>query len=141
MARSERESAAASGSLELGEWLVQPDQNRISRDGESVQLEPRLMDVLVFLAGRAGQVVSRDQLVEGVWKVEFITEWAITRAIAKLRRALGDNAGQPRYIETISKRGYRLLARVASAPTAVPSAPLAGTVATAAPRPTARPFV
>jgi DNA-binding winged helix-turn-helix (wHTH) protein len=124
MAHSEREPAVAVGSLELGDWLVQPDQNRISRPGASVQLEPRLMDVLVFLAGRAGQVVSRDQLVEGVWKVEFITEWAITRAIAKLRRALGDAAGQPRYIETISKRGYRLLAPVrATAPLAPPARP------------------
>ena len=139
MASSERGRAVAVGSLELGDWLVQPDQNRISRPGESVQLEPRLMDVLVFLAARAGQVVSRDELVAGVWKVEFITEWAITRAIAKLRRALGDAAGQPRYIETISKRGYRLLAPVkAPAPSASSERPrvaetLPATVAT--PRP------
>lgn len=141
MASSERGPAVGVGSLELGDWLVQPDQNRISRPGASVQLEPRLMDVLVFLADRAGQVVSRDQLVEGVWKVEFITEWAITRAIAKLRRALGDVAGQPRYIETISKRGYRLLAPVKAA---TPPAPPERTPATDA-RPAVaampRPFV
>lgn len=141
MACPEREPAAVGGSLELGDWLVQPDQNRISRRGRSVQLEPRLMDVLVFLAERAGQVVSRDQLVDGVWKVEFITEWAITRAIAKLRRALGDTAGQPRYIETISKRGYRLLVPVTAAvPTAppTPSAEPGVRVATSA---SPRPFV
>ncbi|MBK9965668.1 MAG: winged helix-turn-helix domain-containing protein [Holophagales bacterium] len=139
MAHSEREPAAEGGSLELGEWLVHPDQNRISRPGASVQLEPRLMDLLVFLARRAGQVVSRDQLIEGVWKVEFITEWAITRAIAKLRRALGDLAGQPRYIETISKRGYRLLATVkVAAPPAPPERPAradARQAAVALPRP------
>jgi DNA-binding winged helix-turn-helix (wHTH) protein len=139
MASSERGRAVAVGCLELGDWLVQPDQNRISRPGESVQLEPRLMDVLVFLAGRAGQVVSRDQLVEGVWKVEFITEWAITRAIAKLRRALGDVAGQPRYIETISKRGYRLLAAVnapeAPAPSERPRVAEARPATVATPRP------
>ncbi len=139
MAHSEREPAAGGGSLELGEWLVQPDQNRISRPGASVQLEPRLMDVLVFFAGRAGEVVSRDQLIEGVWKVEFITEWAITRAIAKLRRALGDLAGEPRYIETISKRGYRLLAPVkVAAPSAPPGRPApteAPRVAVVVPRP------
>ncbi len=123
MSPLEPESAAACGSLELGEWLVHPELNRIVRGGESVQLEPRLMDVLVFLAERAGQVVSRDQLVDGVWKVEFISDWAVTRAIAKLRRALGDTVGEPRYIETISKRGYRLLARVSS--TSAPSAPAA----------------
>ncbi len=139
MAHSEREPAAGGGSLELGEWLVQPDQNRISRPGASVQLEPRLMDVLVFFAGRPGEVVSRDQLIEGVWKVEFITEWAITRAIAKLRRALGDLAGQPRYIETISKRGYRLLAAVkVAAPPTPPERPAAADArqtAVAMPRP------
>jgi len=141
MAHSERDAAAPGDSLELGDWLVQPDQNRISRPGASVQLEPRLMDVLVFLAGRAGQVVSRDQLVEGVWKVEFITEWAITRAIAKLRRALGDVAGQPRYIETISKRGYRLLAPVRMAAVAAPPEPTDGPAARPATFAGPRPFV
>jgi len=83
------------------------------------------MDVLVFLADRAGQVVSKDQLIDGVWKTEFITEWAITRAIAKLRRALGDEADAPRYIETISKRGYRLIAAIQGAP----AEPVAGPAA------------
>lgn len=91
---------------------MQPELNRLSRQGRTVTLEPRLMDVLVFLAGRPGQVVSKDELIDGVWKTEFITEWAITRAIAKLRRALGDDADAPRFIETISKRGYRLITAV-----------------------------
>lgn len=104
---------------------MQPELNRLSRQGRTVTLEPRLMDVLVFLAGRPGQVVSKDELIDGVWRTEFITEWAITRAIAKLRRALGDDAGAPRFIETISKRGYRLIAAV-EAPAEHDARPAAG---------------
>jgi DNA-binding winged helix-turn-helix (wHTH) protein len=96
----------------LGSWVVQPRLNRLAQGEVVVQLEPKLMDVLAFLAGRPGQVVSKDELIEGVWKLEFISEWVITRAVAKLRRALGDDAQHPRYIETISKRGYRLIAPV-----------------------------
>lgn len=100
------------GAFMLADWLVHPDLNRLTRGASLVPLEPRLMDVLTFLAGRAGEVVSKDELIEGVWKLEFISEWAVTRAIAKLRRALEDDAGAPRFIETISKRGYRLIAPV-----------------------------
>ena len=126
----------------LAEWLVQPDLNRLTRGERSVQLEPRLMDVLVFLARRPGEVISKDELIEGVWKLKFISEWAITRAIAKLRRALGDDVHEPRFIATISKRGYRLVAPVGrlQAETrppmaAVPTPPLA-----AGPAAATRPF-
>jgi DNA-binding winged helix-turn-helix (wHTH) protein len=94
----------------LGDWLVQPQLNRLShRGGEGVQLEPKMMDVLVRLARSPGDVVSREDLIDAVWPEVFISESVLTRAIAGLRRALGDDARAPRYIETISKRGYRLL--------------------------------
>jgi hypothetical protein len=94
----------------LGEWLVQPQLNRLSRSsGGDVQLEPKMMDVLVRLARTAGEVVSREDLIDAVWPEVFISESVLTRAIAGLRRALGDDARSPRFIETISKRGYRLI--------------------------------
>jgi DNA-binding winged helix-turn-helix (wHTH) protein len=96
----------------LGEWLVEPSLNRLSRSGETVQLRPKLMDVLAFLANRAGGVVSQEEILESVWAREFIAESALTRTIAELRKVLGDDAGEPRFIETISKRGYRLIVRV-----------------------------
>ena len=101
----------------LAEWLVQPRQNRLSQGEEVIQVEPKLMDVLVFLAHRGGEVVSKRQITDAVWPDVFITESVITRSIAGLRRALGDDARNPRYIETISKRGYRMIAEVAAAPT------------------------
>lgn len=97
----------------LGEWLVQPSLNRLSSDERVVQIEPKLMDVLVFLATKAGQVVSKNDITDAVWPDVFITESVITRSIAGLRRAFGDNVKSPRFIETISKRGYRLIADVA----------------------------
>lgn len=94
----------------LGEWLVQPQLNRLSRPGfADVQLEPKMVDVLVRLARDPGDVVSREALIDAVWPKVFISESVLTRAIAGLRRALGDDARKPRFIETIAKRGYRLM--------------------------------
>lgn len=73
------------------------------------------MDLLVFLASSGGHVVSKDEIINGVWEGRFIAETTLTRSIADLRRALGDDQRDPRYIETIPKRGYRLIAAVAVA--------------------------
>jgi hypothetical protein len=80
----------------------------------TVQLEPKLMDVLVFLAENKGRVVSKIEITDAVWPDVFITESVITRSIAGLRRAFGDDVKNPNFIETISKRGYRLIATVES---------------------------
>jgi len=106
-------------SFTLCEWLVQPQLNRLSRsDGGDVQLEPKMMEVLVCLARNPGDVVSREALIDAVWPEVFISESVLTRAIAGLRRALGDDARKPRFIETISKRGYRLIGPAAPSPAA-----------------------
>jgi DNA-binding winged helix-turn-helix (wHTH) protein len=96
----------------IAQWLVQPSLNRLSCGEREVQVEPKLMDVLVYLAENAGRVVSKNDITDAVWPDLFITESVITRSIAGLRRALGDDAKDPRFIETISKRGYRLIAEV-----------------------------
>ena len=98
--------------FQLADWLVQPSLNRLSSDERVIQLEPKLMDVLVFLAENAGQVVSKIDITDAVWSDVFITESVITRSIAGLRRAFGDDVKNPRFIETISKRGYRLIAEI-----------------------------
>ena len=96
----------------VGEWLVEPTLNRLTNGGETLQLELKAMDVLVFLATRAGELVAKTELLDAVWETEFVSDNTLTRRIAQLRDALGDDARNPRYIETITKRGYRLIAPV-----------------------------
>jgi DNA-binding winged helix-turn-helix (wHTH) protein len=99
----------------VGSWLAQPTLN-VVRDGGTVRhLEPQVMDLLVFLATTSGRVVSKDEIIDIVWDGRFISEATLTRSIADLRRALGDNQRCPQYIETIPKRGYRLVAPVSDA--------------------------
>ncbi|MEG8103694.1 winged helix-turn-helix domain-containing protein, partial [Xanthomonas hortorum pv. gardneri] len=75
-------------------------------------LEPRMMEVLIALAERAGEVISAEQLLIEVWHGSFYGDNPVHKTIAQLRRKLGDDSRQPRYIETIRKRGYRLLPKV-----------------------------
>lgn len=95
-----------------GEWTVQPELNRIVCGQISVHLQPRLMDVLVYLAAHPGRVVAKAELVDVLWPEEFVADAVLNRALCELRRRLGDDAAAPRFIETIPKRGYRLVAAV-----------------------------
>lgn len=93
----------------LRDRRVEPQQNRISGPDGEVHLTPRTMDVLVVLAERAGKVVDRNEFSERVWRPTVVSDDALTSCIAELRRALGDSARSPRFIQTIPKRGYRLV--------------------------------
>lgn len=106
------DSATLASALQIGDWRVDPTVNELRRNGETVRLEPKTMEVLVFLAERAGQVVSREVLLGALWPGVIVGEDAVTQAVIKLRKALHDPARSPQYIETISKRGYRLVASV-----------------------------
>ena len=98
--------------LRVGSWVVTPSLNSISSRGRTVRLEPKVMEVLVCLAQHPGDTVSKDQLFQAVWPRTVVTEDVLKRCIAELRRAFDDDAREPRVIETISKRGYRLVAPV-----------------------------
>ncbi len=109
------------GDFRLEGRLVQPATNRLSFHGEAVTLEPKIMQVLLRLAASPLEVVTKEELLASVWNGTFVTEDVLTRAIGELRKLFGDDAAHPRVIETIRKRGYRLLAH--PAPTATPVAP------------------
>ena len=96
----------------LGDWLVEPNLGYLTRGATTVHVELRVMDVLVCLAVHTSELVTRKHLIEDVWRTEFISDNTLTHAIAELRAALGDDAKNPAYIETIHRRGYRLLAPV-----------------------------
>ena len=98
--------------LQVGDWTVDAALNQLSAAGKSVKLEPKAMAVLVYLAQRPGEVVSREALLAAVWPGVVVSDDAVTQVVIKLRKALGDAAESPAYIQTISKRGYRLVAPV-----------------------------
>lgn len=111
--RSERVTQLGSvPRFRLGPLLVEPERLTLIGDGESITLEPRMMEVLVALAERAGEVISAEQLLIDVWHGSFYGDNPVHKTIAQLRRKLGDDSRQPRFIETIRKRGYRLLPKV-----------------------------
>lgn len=105
-------------SYRFGEFRVDIAGERLIRAGEPIHLEPRVFQLLVHLLRNRDRVVGKDELVAAVWADAFVTDAALTQAIARLRRALGDPAQEPRYIETAHTRGYRFVAEVDEAPAA-----------------------
>jgi len=98
----------------ISEWTLNLDSSRLEKEGAEVRLEPKVVAVLVFLARHAGKVVSREELEAHAWAGTVVGYDAVAGCIIKLRRALGDDARHPRYIETITKKGYRLIAPVST---------------------------
>lgn len=99
----------------VSDWKVEPLLHRVSREGRTRQVEPKLVDVLVYLARHAGKVVTRDQILTDVWPDTIVTDHALTRSISELRKVLNDDSREPSIIETIPKTGYRLVAPISLA--------------------------
>lgn len=95
--------------MELDGIQVWPQENRLLVDGQSVRVEPKVMDVLVLLMAHPGEVVTRRTLLDTVWAGRVVGEEVLTRCISELRAALGDRASRPHFIQTVPKRGYLLL--------------------------------
>src|SRR5688572_21993618 len=106
----------AAGSYSFGTTCVDASRMTVVRDGVAVSLEPKAMDVLLYLLAHRDRLVTKDELLDAVWKDTFVTPNALTRAIAQVRKALGDDAHEARVIETVSKRGYRIIAPVIETP-------------------------
>lgn len=102
--------------FQVGPWRVEPLRGAvIGPNGETRHVEPKVMDVLILLAGRRGEVLTREVLIERVWSRHVAADQQLTRAVSELRRIFDDDPGAPRYIETVPKRGYRLIADVSAA--------------------------
>ncbi|MFI5068418.1 MAG: winged helix-turn-helix domain-containing protein, partial [Streptosporangiales bacterium] len=91
---------------------VRTDLFRVEKSGQALPLEPKAIRVLVFLLENRDRAVSKDELLQAVWQDTFVTDNALTRVIAQLRKTLGDNAREARYIETVATLGYRFAAEV-----------------------------
>lgn len=140
---ADRETSTLKGRWRIGEWTLDVERDTLSRDDESgaretVKIEPRLTRLLIVLASRSGEIVSAEELLSSVWRDVVVTPDSVYQSIAKLRRALHDDPVAPRCIETLPRKGYRLLLtaqalpymrRVSDPPTVPPAAPLADAVA------------
>ena len=100
------------GVLRFGDFTLDPANRVLCKAGVPIDLGGRYLDALVMLARAPGQLVSKDQLHEEVWRGVPVTDEALSQAIMALRRALGDDASRPRFIETVPRHGYRFVGRV-----------------------------
>lgn len=96
------------------DWLVEPHLNTLAGPDKTTRLEPKVMQVLVCLAEQAGQVIPKERLIQRVWPDTFVSDDVLTRCVSELRRAFGDDPKDPRFIQTIPRSGYRLIADVVS---------------------------
>jgi TolB-like protein/DNA-binding winged helix-turn-helix (wHTH) protein/Flp pilus assembly protein TadD len=126
----------SSGVVQIGEWIVHPALDSISRGTETQKLEPRAMRLLMCLVDSAGEVVSIDRLLTEVWAGVVVGPASVYEAVSQLRKILGDVDPQPTYIVTIPRKGYRLIASVrrSAAPADTPLAKNAARKATPLPR-------
>lgn len=97
---------------------VDPAGHRILRDGEVRALEPKSFRLLCFLIEHRDRAVTKDEILENIWRDSFVTDNALTRAIAQIRKALDDDPKQPRYIETVPTVGYRFVGALEETPAA-----------------------
>jgi transcriptional activator of cad operon len=98
--------------VRVGDWVVEPALDTISRDGTVEKLEPRAMRLLLCLIDAAGDVVSIEQLLSEVWAGVVVGSASVYQAVSQLRKILGDTDPEPTYIATVPRKGYRLVAAV-----------------------------
>lgn len=98
----------------FGELTMEVAERRLSRDGHTISLTPKAYDVLVHLVRNAGRLVSKHELLDGIWAGSFVEEGILSVHVSGLRKALGDDNRAPRYIETVARAGYRFIATVTS---------------------------
>lgn len=108
LSASATRSRLVESGFRLGEWVVFPKLNSVARNGATVHLEPKVMQVLTCLA-ESGDIVSKETLMRTVWTDTFVTDDVLTRSISELRKVFADDPKRPHYIQTIPKSGYRLL--------------------------------
>jgi DNA-binding winged helix-turn-helix (wHTH) protein len=105
-------AALAHAAYRFGPFHVDRAAYRVTRDGDPLELTPKLLDLLLHLLDNAGQLVTKEALLDALWPGANVTDNALTQAVSELRQALGDEASAPQYIKTVARRGYRFVAPV-----------------------------
>jgi adenylate cyclase len=109
--------------FQLGDWLVEPDLNRITWADKEATLEPKAIEVLLCLVKNAGEVLSKKEIIKAVWPDTYVSDGVLTYSISELRKAFKDDAKDPQVIQTIPRRGYRLIAPVSAGSSDIRSRP------------------
>jgi DNA-binding winged helix-turn-helix (wHTH) protein len=99
-------------SLRFGPFVADRAGYRVLRDDRVVDVTPKLLDLLFHLLDHAGDLVTKEALLDALWPGANVTENALAQAVSELRQALGDDAASPRFIKTVARRGYRFIAAV-----------------------------
>lgn len=100
------------GCYRFQNFALYPDDRRLLRDGQPVDINARYLDALTLMVREAGRLITKDRFIEDVWRGVAVTDEALTQCIRSLRKHLGDDAARPRLIETVVKHGYRFIAPV-----------------------------
>ena len=100
------------GSFRFDRFRLDPGDRQLKHEGVPVELNARYLDALALLLREAGKLVSKDRFLDEVWRGVPVTDEALTQCIKTLRKQLGDDAANPRFIETVPKHGYRFIAPV-----------------------------
>src|SRR5918992_4976299 len=103
---------AQSTQFRFAPFRLDPSRVSLWRDAEEVALPPKVFDLLCYLVQHAGEVVTKDQLLDEVWQRRFVSESSLKSCMNELRKALADDVKAPRYIATVARRGYRFIAPV-----------------------------
>jgi DNA-binding winged helix-turn-helix (wHTH) protein len=101
-----------SGSYRFDDFTLDANERELRRGGAPVDINARYLDALTLLVRNQGRLVSKDRFLDEIWRGVPVTDEALTQCIRTLRRQLGDNVAQPRFIETVPKHGYRFIATV-----------------------------
>jgi DNA-binding winged helix-turn-helix (wHTH) protein/tetratricopeptide (TPR) repeat protein len=116
-------SAVPAASYRFGPFAVDRARYRVLRGDATVEVTPKLLDLLLHLLDHAGELVTKEQLLDALWPDANVTDNALTQAVSELREALGDEPGAPQYIKTVARRGYRFIAPVERSDPPPPAVP------------------
>lgn len=118
-------AALSHAAYRFGPFHVDRAAYRVTREGAPLDLSPKLLDLLLHLLDNAGQLVTKEALLDALWPEANVTDNALTQAVSELRQALGDDASAPQFIKTVARRGYRFVAPVETIPPGIDLPPLA----------------
>lgn len=99
----------SSGNIEIGDWQLDPNANTVFNEHDSTKLEHKQVQLLLYLLSRAGEMVSKEDLLREIWGGRVVVEDVISVSISRLRKALKDKAQAPQFIKTIPGKGYRFI--------------------------------